>query len=273
MRKQNIQAKRSIRCTQSVAKRRGQNKTFEASTASFPRNWTANRSAIFAFGVQSCWIHHGGVLKIDLYNFLKYSQFHMVAHNCHGKTKTLTAKTKYLTAKPKTSRQKQNTSRQNQKPQGKNKIPHDKTKPHGKTKYFTAKTKHLTAKANTHGKTKAILFLLWSIWFCREVFCFCREVFGFAVRYFVFAVRFLVLPWGFWFCRDVFVFVVRFLVLPWQLWATIVSCLPLEILKYCEINQGGGVSKEICGTVRLPIWRHVSHQWLSKWRAKCSSKT
>ena len=114
MRKQNIQAKRSIRCTQSVAKRRGQNKTFEASTASFPRKWTANRSAIFAFGVQSCWIHHGGVLKIDLYNFLKYSQFHTVAHNCHGKTKTLTAKTKYLTAKPKTSRQKQNTSRQNQ---------------------------------------------------------------------------------------------------------------------------------------------------------------
>ena len=66
----------------------------------------------------------------------------MVAHNCHGKTKNLTAKTKtsrqnqkthgktknltakakYLTAKPKTSRQKQNTSRQNQKPHGKNKI-------------------------------------------------------------------------------------------------------------------------------------------------------
>ena len=45
----------------------------------------------------------------------------MVAHNCHGKTKNVTAKTKYLTAKPKTSaakpktsRQKQNTSRQNQ---------------------------------------------------------------------------------------------------------------------------------------------------------------
>ena len=63
-------------------------------------------------------------------------------------------------------------------------------------------------KANTHGKTKAILFLLWSIWFCREVF-------GFAVRYFVFAVRFLVLPWGilflpwcFCFCREVFGFAV-----------------------------------------------------------------
>ena len=147
MGKQNIQAKRSIRCTQSVSKRRSQNKTFEASIASFPRNWTANRSAIFTFGVQSCWIHHGDVLKIDLYNFLKYSQFHKVAHNCHGKTKTLTAKTKYLTAKPKTSRQKQNTSRQNQ-------------KPHGKTKYFTAKAKYLTAKATIRSKTKTILLLL-----------------------------------------------------------------------------------------------------------------
>ena len=47
--------------------------------------------------------------------------FCMVAHNCHSKTKNLTAKTKYLTAKPKTSRQKQNTSRQNQ-------IHHSKSK-------------------------------------------------------------------------------------------------------------------------------------------------
>ena len=82
-----------------------------------------------------------------------------VAHNCHAKTKN-------LTAKPKTSRQKQ-------KPHGKPKNLTAKTKyvtkkpkpsqqnqrPHGKTKYFTAKTKYLTAKANTHGKTKAILFL------------------------------------------------------------------------------------------------------------------
>ena len=58
----------------------------------------------------------------------------------HGKTENLTTKTKYLTAKLK-------PSWQNQRPQG-------------KTKYFTAKTKYLTAKANTHGKTKAILFLL-----------------------------------------------------------------------------------------------------------------
>ena len=120
----------------------------------------------------------------------------------HGKTKNLTAKTKYLTAKPKTSRQKQNTSRQNRKPHGKNKnltakpkISLQNQRPHGKTKYFTAKTKYLTAKANTHGKTKAILLLLWSIWFCREVF-------DFAVRYFVFAVRFLVLLWQLWATVD-----------------------------------------------------------------------
>ena len=124
-----------------------------------------------------------------------------VSHNCHGKTKNLTAKTKHLTTKPKPSRQNQRS--------------------HGKTKYFTAKTKYLTSKANTHVKTKAILFLLWSILFCREVFGFAVRYFAFAVRYFVFAVRFLVLPWGFRFCRDVFGFAVTFLVLPWQLWATI----------------------------------------------------
>ena len=116
-----------------------------------------------------------------------------------GRPKNVTAKTKYVTKKPKPSQQNQ--------------------RPHGKTKYFTAKTKYLTAKANTHCKTKAILFLQWSIWFWCEVFCFCREVFGFAVRYFGFAVMFL--PWGFWFCCDVFVFAMRFLVLPWQLWATV----------------------------------------------------
>ena len=84
-------------------------------------------------------------------------------------------------------------SRQNQKPHGKTKKPRGKIKiPHDKTKYFTAKTKYPTAKANNHGKTKAILLLLWSIWFCREVFGF--------------AVRFLFLPWGFRFCREVFCF-------------------------------------------------------------------
>ena len=91
----------------------------------------------------------------------------MVAHNCHGKTKNLTAKTK--------------TSRQNQKWHGKNKIPH------GKAKNLTAKTKYLTAKPKSsrqnqilHSESKIALVLPW--------------VFAFAVRYLVFAVKYLVLP-------------------------------------------------------------------------------
>ena len=32
--------------------------------------------------------------------------------------------------------------------------------------------------------------------------------------------KYLVLLWGFWFCREVFVFALRFSVLPWHLWAT-----------------------------------------------------
>ena len=77
------------------------------------------------------------------------SPYPTLAHNCHGKTKNLTAKTKTsrqnqkpldktenLTAKPKTSRQKQNTSRQNQ-------------KPHGKTKDLTAKPNTSQQKPNT----------------------------------------------------------------------------------------------------------------------------
>ena len=137
-----------------------------------------------------------------------------VAHNCHGKTKNLTAKTKYLTAKSKTSRQKQNTSRQNQ-------------NPHGKTKTLTAKPNTSQQKPNTSRQKQIPTAKPKLFCFCCEVlvlpwgFWFCREVFGFAVRYFVFAVRFLVLPWGFRFCRDVFGFAVTFLVLPWQLWATI----------------------------------------------------
>ena len=123
----------------------------------------------------------------------------MVAHNCHGKTKNLTAKTKYLTAKPKTSRQKQ--------------------KPHGKTKNLTAKQNTSRQNQILHSKNKIALVLPWvfafvlrylvfavkylvlpwGFWFCRELFCFCREVFGFAMR-------FLFLPWGFRFCREVFCF-------------------------------------------------------------------
>ena len=86
----------------------------------------------------------------------------MVAHNCHGETKNLTAKTK--------------TSRQNQKPYGENKIPH------GKTKNLTApKTKYLMAKPNaSQQKQNSFGSVPW--------------VFAFAVRYLVFAVKYLVLP-------------------------------------------------------------------------------
>ena len=192
-----------------------------------------------------------------------------------------------VTAKPKTSRQKQNTSPQNRKPHGKNKNLTAKPKtsqqkqntsrqnqnPHGKTKDLTAKPNTSQQKPNTSRKSKyprqikikAILFLLWCIWFCREVF-------GFAVRYFVFAVRFLVLPWcfcfcrevfgfavmflflpwGFWFCRDVFVFAVRFLVLPWQ-W--------LVIIKICTermtFSRGALLSPRSFWDVAKPVRENV----------------
>ena len=83
----------------------------------------------------------------------------MVAHNCHGKTKNLTAKTKYLTAKPKTSRQNR--------------------KPHGKNKNLTAKPKTSRQNQILHSKSKIALVLPW--------------VFAFAVGYLVFAVKYLVL--------------------------------------------------------------------------------
>ena len=91
------------------------------------------------------------------------------------------------------------------------------------TKPKTSRQKQNTSRQNQkpHGKSKytrqnqsyfafAVKYLVlpWGFWFCREVFCFCREVFGFAARYFVFAVRFLVLPWCFCFCREVFGFAV-----------------------------------------------------------------
>ena len=37
-------------------------------------------------------------------------------------------------------------------------------------------------------------------------------------------------------------------------------------------GRGDCVFKKISGSVRLPVWRHVSRRWLSKWRTKCSSK-
>ena len=154
----------------------------------------------------------------------------MVAHNCHGKTKTLTAKKKKKT-----------------KPHGKNKIPHDKTKSlTAKTK--TSRQKPKTSRQNqicSQQKQNSFGFAV-SICFCREVFGFCSEVFGFAVRS-------LFLLWGFWFCRGVccfcrevfgfavryFVFAVRFLLLRWQLWATVgrSSGRKQKISTYILINR------------------------------------
>ena len=85
----------------------------------------------------------------------------MMAHNCHGKTK-------HLTAKPKTSRQ--------------NQIPHSKNKiglvlpwvfPFA-VRYLVFAVKYLD--------------LSWGLLFCPEVFCFCREVFRFCSEVFGFAV-------------------------------------------------------------------------------------
>ena len=70
----------------------------------------------------------------------------------------------------------------------------------------------VTAKPNTSQQKQSSFGFAVGICFFREVFGFCCEVFGFAVRYLVFAVKYLVLPWGLWFCREVFLF------LPWGFW-------------------------------------------------------
>ena len=140
-----------------------------------------------------------------------------VAHNYHSKIKNLTAKTKYLTAKPKTSRQKQNTSCQNQKPHGKKKIPHDhgktenftsitKTshqnqKPHGKNKIPHDKTKNLMAKPKTSQQNQ-ILHSKNQIPYGKSKYPRQNQ------SYFAFAVKYLVLPWCFCFCRELFGFAV-----------------------------------------------------------------
>ena len=62
----------------------------------------------------------------------------------------------------------------------------------------TAKPKTSRQNQILHSKNKIALVLPW--------------VFAFAVRYLVFAVKYLVLPWGLWFCREVFLF------LPWGFW-------------------------------------------------------
>ena len=115
-------------------------------------------------------------VKADHNEYFLYSWGHSLRHSSYYGGPQLSrqkqkphGKTENLTAKAKTSRQNQNTPRQNQ-------------KPHGKTKDPTAKPKSFCS--------------LWSIWFCRGIFCLvCREVFCF--------------------CREVFVFAVT------RLWATI----------------------------------------------------
>ena len=77
----------------------------------------------------------------------------MVAHNCHGKTKIVTAKTKYLTAKPK-------TSQRNQKPHGKNKNIMAKPK--------TSRQKQNTSRQNQILHSKIALVLPWGFCFFRD---------------------------------------------------------------------------------------------------------
>ena len=71
----------------------------------------------------------------------------------------------------------------------------------------TAKPKTSRQNQILHSKSKIALVLAW--------------VFAFAMRNLVFAaVQYLILPWGLWFCREVFGFVVHelgILFLPWGL--------------------------------------------------------
>ena len=75
----------------------------------------------------------------------------MVAHNCHGKTKNLTARTKYLTAN---------------------------RNPHGKNKNLTEKPKTSRQNQILHNKSKIALVLPW-------VFAFAVGYLVFAVKYLV----------------------------------------------------------------------------------------
>ena len=112
----------------------------------------------------------------------------MVAHNCHGKNKNLTAITKHLTAKPNTSRQKQNSF--------------------GFAVGIWFCREVFGFCCEVFGFAMRSLVLPWEFWFFGEVFCFCREVFVFAVRFSVLPWGILSLPWGFWFWREVFGFAV-----------------------------------------------------------------
>jgi len=161
----------------------------------------------------------------------------MLAYNCHGKIKNLTAKTKYLTAKPNTSRQNQNSF--------------------GFAWVFAFTVRYLVFAVKywfcreVFGFAVRVLVLPWGIllliavrslvlpWgfcFCCEVFYFSREVVVYPVRFLFLSWGILFLPWGFRFCREVFSFAVRFLVLPWQLWATVWNCQAEHMLLVSRWN-------------------------------------
>ena len=151
----------------------------------------------------------------------------MVAHNCHGKTKNLTAKTKYLTAKPKTSRQ--------------NQILHSKNKIALVLPWvFAFAVRYLVFAVK-------YLVLPWGLWFCREGF-------GFVVRYFVFAVRFSVLPWGILFLSWGF----SLLVLPWQLWATVPATVNDAVLRTRKLWQDVGHVTYLSLLWGMGGWSHRS---------------
>ena len=100
-----------------------------------------------------------------------YAPAFMVAYNCHGKTKN-------LTAKPNASQQKQNSF--------------------GLAVGICFCREVFGFCCEVFGFTVRSLILPWGFWFCREVFCFCREVFVFAVRFSVLPWGILFLPWQLW---------------------------------------------------------------------------
>ena len=104
---------------------------------------------------------------------MSYERLGTEAHNCHGKTKNLTAKTnyRYLIAKPNTSQEKQNSF--------------------GFVVGICFCHEVFGFCCEVFGSAVRSLVLPWGFWFCHEVLCFRHEVFGFTVR-------FLVLPWQLW---------------------------------------------------------------------------
>ena len=118
----------------------------------------------------------------------------------------------------------------------------------------TEKTKTSRQKQNTSRQNQSYfavkyLVLPWGFWFCHNVF--------------VFAVRFLVSPWGFWFRREVFCFCRDVFGLPWQLWATIPYILPTVffLLLFTTLSYKSPIL-----WVKVTIWLwgiHSSHNRLT----------